>query len=85
MHSLEAMSTASIEEIPIVRDFLDVFSLEIENLPLEREVNFSIDLPFGTRPTSIEPYRMSPLKLRELNEQFKGFLARDFIKPSASP
>ena len=36
-----------------------VFSEEVNELPPEREVEFSIDLVPGTRPISMAPYRMS--------------------------
>ena len=53
-------------EIPIVREFPDVFPDDIAGLPPEREVEFTIDLIPGTEPISIPPYRMAPIELREL-------------------
>ena len=44
-----------MDEIPIVREFPD----DIAGLPLEREVEFTIDLIPGTEPISIPPYRMA--------------------------
>lgn len=37
-------------DLPVVCDFPDVFPDDISYLPLEREVEFSIDLVPGTRP-----------------------------------
>ena len=85
LYSLETTSTTSIEEIPVVRDFPEVFPPEIDSLLLEREVNFSIDLPPSTIPISIASYWMSPLELRELKEQLEDLLANNFIRPNASP
>ena len=85
LYSLETTCTTDIGEIPVAREFPEVFPPEIESLPPEREVNFSIDLLPGTGPVSIAPYRMSPLELKELKEQLEDLLARNFIRPSASP
>jgi hypothetical protein len=39
---------AMLEEIPIVRDFVDVFPEELPGLPPDREIEFTIDLLPGT-------------------------------------
>ncbi|KAA3473695.1 ATP-dependent zinc metalloprotease FtsH [Gossypium australe] len=49
-----------------VRDFEDVFPEELPGIPLDREVEFGIDLLPGTAPVSIAPYRMAPKELVEL-------------------
>jgi len=76
---------AMLEEIPIVRDFVDVFPEELPGLPPYREIKFTIDLLPGTRPISKAPYRMASLELRELKEQLQELLDRGFIRPSVSP
>ena len=58
-----------LDEIPVVREFPDVFSDDIAVLPPEREVEFTIDLILGTEPISIPPYKMAPTELRELKAQ----------------
>ena len=55
-----------MEDIPIVKEFPDVFPDDISGLLPDREVEFTIDLIPGTEPISIPPYRMSPIELREL-------------------
>ncbi|WRX25667.1 Retrotransposon gag domain - like 10 [Theobroma cacao] len=62
------MKELRIEEIPIVREFPDVFPEDPPNLPLDREIDFSIDLVPGTGPISKAPYRMAPAELKELKE-----------------
>ena len=52
-----------VDEIPVVREFPDVFPDDITGLPPDREVEFTIDLIPGTEPISIPPYRMAPAKL----------------------
>jgi hypothetical protein len=74
-----------IKDIPIVREFPDVFPEDLPGLPPDREVEFSIDLVPGTAPISKAPYRMAPAKLKELKGQLEELLDKGFIRPSASP
>ena len=74
-----------LEDIPIVKEFPDVFLDDISGLPPDREVEFTIDLIPGTEPISIPPYRMSPAELRELKSQLEELLSKGFIRPSISP
>ena len=74
-----------LEDIPIVKEFPDVFPDDISGLPPDREVEFTIDLIPGTEPTSIPPYRMSSAELRELKAQLEELLSKGFIRPSISP
>jgi hypothetical protein len=55
--------------IHVVKDFPDVFPEEIPGMPLDREVEFVIDLLPGTAPISKRPYRMSIEELKELKKQ----------------
>ena len=48
-----------VEKIPIVREFLDVFPEELPGIPLEREVDLSIEIMPRTAPVSRAPYRMA--------------------------
>jgi hypothetical protein len=54
--------------IRVVRDFSDVFPEELPGMPLDREVEFVIDLLPGTAPISKRPYRMSVDELKELKK-----------------
>ena len=74
-----------LEDIPIVKEFPDVFLDDISGLPPDREVEFTIDLIPGTEPISIPPYRMAPVELRELKAQLEGLLSKGFIRLSISP
>nr|XP_029149688.1 uncharacterized protein LOC112757355 [Arachis hypogaea] len=75
----------SIDQVPIVREFLDVFPAELPGIPPNWEVEFSIDLAPGVSPVSIPPYRMAPAELRELKIQLQELLDKGFICPSISP
>ncbi|WVZ75620.1 LOW QUALITY PROTEIN: hypothetical protein U9M48_023657, partial [Paspalum notatum var. saurae] len=71
--------------IPVVCDFPDVFPEELPGLPLDRDVEFKIDLIPGTAPVSRRPYRMAPDELKELKTQLQEQLDKGFIRPSSSP
>ena len=74
-----------LEDIPIVREFPDVFPKDLSGLPPDREIEFSIDLLPGFSPISKAPYRMAPTELRELKAQLQELLDEGFIRPSVSP
>ena len=75
----------SVFDIPTVSDLPDVFPKELPGLPPHREIEFAIDVVPGATPTSITPYRMSPLELKELKLQLQELLEKGFIRPSVSP
>ena len=75
----------TLEQIPVVREFPDVFPSDIKGVPPEREVEFEINLVPGTAPISKAPYRMAPAELKELKEQIQDLLDKGFIRPSFSP
>ena len=74
-----------VDEIPVVREFLNVFLDDIVGLPPDREVEFTIDLILRTEPISIPLYRMAPVELRELKVELEELLSKGFIRPSISP
>ena len=55
-----------LEDIPILRGYLDVLPEEISGLHLKRELEFTIELVLGVVPNSKFPYRMNILELNEL-------------------
>ena len=57
---------AKPEDIPIVRNFGDVFLEELPGLPPDQAISFEIELLPGTAPVSRAPYRMAPAELKEL-------------------
>ena len=74
-----------VDEIPVVREFPDVFTDDITRVPPEIEVEFTIHLILRIGPISIPPYRMAPTELRELKAQLEELLSKEFIRPSISP
>jgi hypothetical protein len=74
-----------MEEIHVVREFLDVFSDDLLGMPPERAIEFKIELQPGTTPIAKSLYRMTPVKLAELKLQLKDLLDKGYIHPSSSP
>ena len=61
----------NVEKIPVVREFLDVFPKDLPGIPLESEVDLSIEIVPGTTPMSKASYRMAPTELKELKSQLQ--------------
>src|SRR3954470_4366784 len=85
VHTLNVLPLPDLEDIPVVRDFPDVFPEELPGMPPDRCVEFIVDLIPGTAPISRRPYRMAPHELAELKTQLDASLAKGFIHPSSSP
>jgi len=76
---------SSLEDLPVVREFPDVFSDEIPGMPPLREVEFCIDLTPEAKPISKAPYRMAPAERKELKTQLDELFEIGYIQPSTSP
>ncbi|XP_017622216.1 uncharacterized protein LOC108466403 [Gossypium arboreum] len=76
---------SSVDNICTIKEFLDIFPEELLGLPLEREVEFGIELLSGVAPVSIAPYRMATKELKELKVQLQELLNWGFIRTSVSP
>ena len=74
-----------MENILVVKDFLNVFPEELPGIPPERKEDFSIEILPKTAPTFKEPYKMAPTELKELKIQLQELLDKGFIRPSVSP
>ncbi|GJZ27587.1 putative reverse transcriptase domain-containing protein [Tanacetum coccineum] len=74
-----------LKNVPIVRDFPDVFPENLPGLPLTRQVEFQIDLIPGVAPVARAPYRLAPSEMKELSKQLKELSDKGFIRPSSSP
>ncbi|XP_070013988.1 uncharacterized protein [Nicotiana sylvestris] len=75
----------TLESVPVVNEFWEVFPDELSGIPQYREIDFGIYVVPGVQPISIPPYRMALAELKELKEQLKDLLENGFIRPSASP
>ncbi|GJS75454.1 putative reverse transcriptase domain-containing protein [Tanacetum coccineum] len=74
-----------LEDVPIVRDFSEVFPEDLPGLPPMRQVKFQIDLVPGAAPVARAPYRLAPMELQELSTQLQELSDKGFIRPSSSP
>src|SRR3954464_6919789 len=55
---LNSLKGVSMDTVPVIRDYPDVFPEELPGMPPDREVEFLIDLMPGTRPIAKRPYKM---------------------------
>nr|GEV63997.1 putative reverse transcriptase domain-containing protein [Tanacetum cinerariifolium] len=74
-----------LEDVPVIRDFPEVFHKDLSGLPPARPVEFHIDLIPGAAPVARAPYRLAPSKMKELSEQLQELSDKGFIRPSSSP
>ncbi|GKB57943.1 putative reverse transcriptase domain-containing protein [Tanacetum coccineum] len=74
-----------LSEIPVVRDFVDVFPEDLSGSPPQRQVEFHIDLVPGETPVAKSPYRLAPSEMQELSRQLQKLQDKGFIRPSHSP
>lgn len=51
--------TPALDDIPVVREFPDVFPAELLGIPHDRETEIVIDLVLRTVPISKAPYSMA--------------------------
>ncbi|GJU22884.1 putative reverse transcriptase domain-containing protein [Tanacetum coccineum] len=58
-----------LEDVPIVREFPEVFPKDLLGIPPARQVEFQIDLVPGVAPVARAPYRLAPSEMKELAEQ----------------
>jgi hypothetical protein len=72
-------------EVPVVNEFPDVFPEELLGMPLDRDIEFMIELEPGTASIYKTPFRMRTPELAELKEHIKELLEKEFICPSSSP
>nr|GEY29632.1 putative reverse transcriptase domain-containing protein [Tanacetum cinerariifolium] len=74
-----------LQDVPVIRDFPEVFPDDFLGLPPPRQVKFRIELVPGTAPVARAPYHLAPSELKELLDQLKELLEKGFICPSSSP
>ncbi|GKG60157.1 hypothetical protein Tco_0609821, partial [Tanacetum coccineum] len=63
-----------MEDVPVIRDFPNVFSKELPGLPPSSQVEFQIDLVPSVAPVARAPYRLAPSKMKEFSVQLQELL-----------
>ncbi|GKC10174.1 putative reverse transcriptase domain-containing protein, partial [Tanacetum coccineum] len=53
-----------LKDVPIVRDFPEMFPEDLPGLPPARPVEFQIDLIPGAAPVARAPYRLAPSEMK---------------------
>ncbi|GJR92281.1 putative reverse transcriptase domain-containing protein [Tanacetum coccineum] len=74
-----------LKDVPIIRDFSEVFLEDLPGLPPARLVEFHIDLIPEAAPVARAPYRLALSEMKELSEQLQELSDKGFIRPSSSP
>ncbi|GJW24802.1 putative reverse transcriptase domain-containing protein [Tanacetum coccineum] len=67
-----------LEDIPVVKEFLEVFPKVLPGLPPVRQVEFQINLILGAAPVARAPYRLAPSEMQELSNQHQELADTDF-------
>ncbi|GKD54396.1 putative reverse transcriptase domain-containing protein [Tanacetum coccineum] len=73
------------KDVPVVRNFQEVFPEDLSGVPPTRQVEFQIDLVPGVAPVARAPYRLAPSEMKELSYQLQELSDKGFIRPSSSP
>nr|GEZ36508.1 putative reverse transcriptase domain-containing protein [Tanacetum cinerariifolium] len=63
-----------LEDVPVVRDFPEVFPEDLPGLPPIRPVEFQIDLVPGAAPVARAPYRLAPSEMKDSVRQKEGWI-----------
>nr|GEV06960.1 hypothetical protein [Tanacetum cinerariifolium] len=70
-----------LEDVPVIREFPEVFPEDLPRLPPARQAEFQIDLVPGATPVARAPYRLAPAEMQELSTQLQELSDRGFIRP----
>ncbi|GJR16296.1 hypothetical protein Tco_0798948 [Tanacetum coccineum] len=74
-----------LKDVPIIRDFLEVFPEDLSGIPLTRQVEFQINLVPGAALVAHAPYRLASSEMKELLDQLQELSDKGFIRPSSLP
>ncbi|GJW04496.1 putative reverse transcriptase domain-containing protein [Tanacetum coccineum] len=74
-----------LENVPVIRDFPEVFPDDLPGLLPPRQVEFKFELAPGATPVARAPYHLAPSEMKELADQLQELLEKGFIRPSSSP
>ncbi|GJR03797.1 putative reverse transcriptase domain-containing protein [Tanacetum coccineum] len=69
-----------LEDVPVIRDFPEVFPEDLPGLLPPRQVEFRIDLILGAAPVARAPYHLAPSEMKELSKQLQELLEKELNK-----
>jgi hypothetical protein len=65
---VNSLMGVSMDEVPVVKEYPDVFLEELPGMPPDRDIKFIIDLLLGIGPIAKRPYKMDIEELKELKK-----------------
>ncbi|GJX49372.1 putative reverse transcriptase domain-containing protein [Tanacetum coccineum] len=71
-----------LQDVPIVKNFPEVFPEDLPGLPPTRQVEFHIDLVPGAAPVARAPYRLAPSEMKGTRINLQELSDKGFIRPS---
>lgn len=83
-HVLNSLKAVTLEDVPIVQEYSDVFLEEILGLPSDQEIEFAILLVPETTHISKRSYCVLANDLEELKKQIEDLEGKGYIFPSTS-
>jgi hypothetical protein len=83
--TIDSKEADPLETIKVVSKFSDVFLKDLPGMPLERKVEFAIELIPGTAPISKRASMVSGPELVEIKKQIDDLSKKGYIRPSTSP
>jgi hypothetical protein len=83
--TIHSLKVENPKDVPIVKEYLDVFPEDLSGMPPHWEIEFVIDLAPGTAFIIKRPYRMAAIKLAKLKKQLNELEQKGYVKPSSSP
>nr|GEZ12575.1 putative reverse transcriptase domain-containing protein [Tanacetum cinerariifolium] len=81
---IEEPQEKQFQDVPVIRDFHEVFPDDLPGLTPPRQVEFQIDLIPGATPVARAPYRLAPSEMKELVKQLQELSGKEFIRPRSS-
>ena len=78
------ISTETKLDIPIIKEFTDVFQEALPGLPPRREIEHEIEI-IGTLPKPTPIYKLSPLEDKMLKKHLTEAMDKNLIRVSKSP
>jgi hypothetical protein len=77
--SICSIVAKSLDEIPVVHEYPDVFPDDLLGMPPDRAIKFKIELQPGTGHIYKRLYPMAPKELAELKTQLQELLDKGYI------
>ncbi|GJT55772.1 putative reverse transcriptase domain-containing protein [Tanacetum coccineum] len=74
-----------LEDVPIMREFSEVFLEDLPGFPPTRQVEFQIDLVLNAALVARSPYKLVLSSMQELSTQLQELSDNGFIRSSSSP